>query len=174
MNLSPPSSFLWVSIAEHECQMIWNISGQFGSAVLHMSLPKLLPTPTLLAFSVGMEEEEESLDLVQGWLIPKTLLWFRHKCKAQHGMVWADMKKKLTASQPDPVEHAILWICWREGNLAKLSWLPARRENEICWNRKTAQVKFILWHSKSFLQNNSVFFQLWRLQHLYGRSNHDI
>lgn len=110
--------------------MIWNISGQFGSAVPHMSLPKLFPTPTVLAFGMGMEEEEESLDVVQGRLIPKTLLFLG--TNAKHSTIWAAMKKKLSPSQPDPIEHAILWICRREGNLAKFSLLPARRENEIC------------------------------------------
>jgi len=51
-------SLLLAFIAEHDRHMVGNIPfSQFGSAVLAVSPPKLLPLPTLLALGGGSVEE---------------------------------------------------------------------------------------------------------------------
>ena len=68
-NAFPPSSFLLAFIAEQMAYGMEYPFGQLGSAVPAMSPPKLLPTPSLVAFwGEGGKCREDSLDAVQALL----------------------------------------------------------------------------------------------------------
>ena len=123
--------------------------GQFGSAVLAMSLPNLLSTTSIL--TVGSGGRDKALMLYKHCsAIAKTFLYyqhcFSHKCKTQHHMLW----RKLTPSQPDLVpsqtEAMLGWewtsvISFSHGDFAFLLHLQDR--DSLPWKMRILTSTFL-------------------------------